>query len=68
MLDSFSVIPCRTQGKGDFRPYPLTDPVEKAAMLRKLIYGKTVKGMQNLPASFAQSGVVRLIDGRLPEE
>lgn len=68
VLDSFRVIPCRTQGKGDFRPYPLTDPAEKAAMLRKLIYGKTVKGMQNLPASFAQSGVVRLIDGRLPEE
>lgn len=67
VLERFSVIPCRTQGKGDFRPYPLTDPQEKADMLKKLIYKRTVKGMQNLPAFFAETGSVTLIDGHLPE-
>lgn len=67
VLENFTVIPCRTQGKGDFRPYPLTDPIEKEAMLKKLIYKKNVKDMQNLPAFFAQTGSIDLIDGRLPE-
>ena len=67
-LENFTVIPCRTQGKGDFRPYPLTDPDEKAAMLKKLIYRRNVDGMQNLPAAFAQTGSVDLVNGRLPED
>ena len=64
-LENFTVIPCRTQGKGDFRPYPLTDPDEKKAMLKKLIYKKNVKGMQNLPASFAETGSIDLVNGLL---
>ena len=67
-LENFTVIPCRTQGKGDFRAYPLTDPAEQTAMLKKLIYKKKVSGMQNLPASFAESGSVDLVNGFLPEE
>ena len=67
-LQNFTVIPCRTQGKGDFRAYPLTDPEEKTAMLKKLIYKKNVKNMQNLPASFAETGSVDLVDGLLPTE
>ena len=67
-LTNFTVIPCRTQGRGDFRPYALTDPDEKSAMLKKLIYKRSVDGMQNLPASFADTGSVDLVDGRLPEE
>ncbi len=66
-LENFTVIPCRTQGKGDYRPYPLTDPAEKEAMLKKLIYKKTVNNMQNLPASFAQTGSVDLLNGELVE-
>ena len=67
-LRNFTVIPCRTQGKGDFRAYPLTDPEEKKIMLKKLIYKKNVKNMQNLPASFAETGSVDLVNGLLPEE
>ena len=67
VLENFTVIPCRTQGKGDFRPYPLTDPAEKEAMLKKLIYKKQVQNMQNLPSSFAQTGSIDLIDGILVE-
>lgn len=66
-LVNFTVIPCRTQGKGDYRPYPLIDPAEKTAMLKKLIYKKNVKNMQNLPASFAETGSIDLIDGVLQE-
>ncbi len=67
VLENFTVIPCRTQGKGDYRPYPLTDPVEMETMLKKLIYKKTVKNMQNLPASFAKTGTVDLINGEFAE-
>ena len=67
VLENFTVIPCRTQGKGDFRPYPLTDPAEKEAMLKKLIYKKQVQNMQNLPSSFAKTGSIDLIDGILVE-
>jgi hypothetical protein len=55
-LAAFTVIPCRTQGAGDFRAYELTDPAERAGMLKKLIYDKEINGMENLPASFALSG------------
>ena len=64
-LRRFSVIPCRTQGKGDYRPYPLTDEEEKRAMLKKLIYPRAVSGMENLPASFAESGAVDIVNGQL---
>lgn len=57
-LARFSVVPCRTQGRGDFRPYPLTDEKEKQKMLRKLIYPHTVEGMENLPKTFAETGVL----------
>lgn len=64
-LSRFSVIPCRTQGAGDFRPYALTDPEEKAQMLKKLVYRKAVKGMDNLPDGFADSGTVAVVNGEL---
>ena len=65
-LLNFTVIPCRTQGRGDFRPYVLTDEAEKRAMLKKLIYPRAVPGMQTLPSAFAETGSVDLTDGKLP--
>ena len=67
-LENFTVIPCRTRGRGDYRPYPLTDPAEKQALFKKLIYRRWVDEMQNLPASFAETGSVDLVDGLLPNE
>lgn len=67
ILENFSVIPCRTQGKGDYRPYPLTDPEEKTAMLKKLIYKRESSSMVNLPAFFAETGSVDIVDGQLVE-
>ena len=60
VLTVFSVVPCRTQGKGDFRPKILTDPDEKEAMLKKLIYPRKVEGMVNLPADFVKTGVYQV--------
>lgn len=62
-LASFSVIPCRTQGSGDYRPYVLTDEAERAAMLKKLIYKKEINGFVNLPESFAETGRVDFANG-----
>ena len=67
-LVNFTVIPCRTQGHADFRPYPLTDADERRRLLTKLIYRRWVDGMQNLPASFADTGSVDLQNGFLPQE
>ncbi len=62
-LTVFSVVPCRTQGHGDYRPYILTDEQERTAMFSKLIYKKESKGFENLPASFASTGRVEFING-----
>lgn len=65
-LARFSVIPCRTQGKGDYRPYILTDPKERKAMLQKLIYPHEVTEMRILPPEFAETGVLDLDTGGKP--
>ncbi len=62
-LNRFSVVPCRTQGKPDYRPILLTDEAEKTALFRKLVYKKTVKNMTNLPASFLTTGTADIADG-----
>ena len=62
-LSAFSVVPCRTQGNGDYRPYILTDEQERSAMFKKLIYRKTTKGFDNLPDSFAETGKVDFSGG-----
>lgn len=66
-LISFSVVPCRTQGSGDYRPYILTDEQERRAMLGKLIYRKAVNGFENLPESFADTGRVYFTNGVMDE-
>ncbi|MBQ9264953.1 MAG: CapA family protein [Clostridia bacterium] len=65
-LTRFAVVPCRTQGRGDYRPYELTDPEERKKMLGKLIYPRKVDGMQNLPPDFVETGMIVLEDGYIP--
>ncbi len=62
-LQNFTVIPCRTQGSGDYRPIVIENEADKQTMLKKLIYKKDIKNMQTLPASFAQTGVVEFVNG-----
>ena len=59
-LYSFSVVPCITQGKGDFRPLPLTEEADKEKMLKKLVYTKNKKDLVNLPEDFIHTGIVYL--------
>lgn len=59
-LFSFSVVPCVTQGKGDFRPLPLTEEEDKQKMLKRLMYKKAVKDMVNLPEEFLNTAIVYL--------
>ena len=64
-LENFTVIPCRTQGAGDYRPYELTEEAARQAMLKKLVFKRETKGMQNLPAAFVQTGSVDFMNGEM---
>ena len=55
-LSNLTVIPCRTQGSGDYRPYILTEEKDRQAVFRKLTFKKAAKGMDNLPESFLETG------------
>ena len=66
VLDTFSVIPLETTRRDDYRPRVLTDEAEIRTCLNKLIYKKAVNGYTQLPASFADTGTVRVLeDGTL---
>ena len=67
VLTGLRVIPCVTTGRGDYRPYELTDPADRQRVFGKLIYPKDVKNMQNLPQSFLNTGFVKIEKG-LPVE
>lgn len=62
-LERLQVIPCRTTGTGDYRPYELTEQEDRERVFKKLVYGKTVQNMQNLPESFKQTGVCVVAEG-----
>ena len=56
VLRRFSVVPCRTQGSGDYRPYILTDEDEVRAMRKKLVHQRTVKNMTTVTDFFVENG------------
>jgi len=57
LLSSIRVIPCRTQGKPDYRPYPLREAAEQQALFNKLRCTHPVKEMDNPPESFFTTGI-----------
>lgn len=63
VLRRFSVVPCRTQGTGDYRPYILTDEAEITAMRRKLIHKRTVKNMTTVTDFFIENGYMDFENG-----
>lgn len=65
VLKQLRVIPCRTQGSPDFRPYELTDPAERQAVFEKLTRQRDVKGFVSPPASFLETGVVKFENGQM---
>ncbi|MBQ8556233.1 MAG: CapA family protein [Clostridia bacterium] len=63
VLARFSVVPCRTQGTGDYRPYILTDEAEIKAMRQKLVHKRTVKNMTTVTDFFIENGYMDFTDG-----
>ena len=63
VLRRFSVVPCRTQGSGDYRPYVLTDPEEARTMRRKLVHKAKVKNMTTVTEFFIENGYMDFEDG-----
>ena len=67
VLTQLSVIPCTTTGQGDYRPYEFTEQADRERVFKKLIYPRETENMQNVPASFVQTGVIKIENG-LPVE
>ena len=65
VLKEFRVIPCRTQGSPDFRPYVLTDEAERQAVFQKLTHTRNGKGFVNPPESFRQTGIIEFENGQM---
>lgn len=63
VLQRFSVVPCRTQGSGDYRPYILTDPAEITKMRKKLVHKRKVKNMTTVTDFFIENGYMTFTDG-----
>ncbi|MGN0754680.1 MAG: CapA family protein [Aristaeellaceae bacterium] len=63
VLQRFSVVPCRTQGSGDYRPYILTDPDEITKMRKKLVHRRKVKNMTTVTEFFVENGYMDFTDG-----
>ena len=64
-LKRLEVIPCRTQGSGDFRPYVLTEEADRQAVFKKLMSKRNAKGFENPPESFLTTGVIEFENGQI---
>ncbi len=64
-LTRLQVIPCETQGSPDYRPFPLTDESARKAVFQKLVLKREYKNMENPPASFLETGVIRFENGQI---
>lgn len=64
-LTQLQVIPCETQGSPDYRPFPLTDEAAQKAVFAKLVMKKEYKNIENPPASFLESGIIRFENGQM---
>lgn len=59
-LSQLQVIPCQTSGKGDYRPFELTDEAERKKTFQLLVKKKPYAGCENPPDSFLETGIIRL--------
>lgn len=58
VLTEMSVVPCETGKRGDYRPFELEDIKARSTCWGYMINKKKVAKMDNLPASFANTGRV----------
>ena len=64
-LTQLRVIPCQTQGSPDYRPMPLTEPEAQKEVFNKLVLKKEYANIQNPPASFLDTGIIRFENGEM---
>lgn len=64
-LAQLQVIPCKTQGSSDFRPYVLTDEAERREVFAKLTQKKVYAKCVNPPESFRETGIVTFENGEM---
>jgi len=64
-MKKFQVIPCETQGSGDYRPFELTDEAERRAVFQELVLKKEYKNCVNPPASFLETGIIEFENGEM---
>ncbi len=64
-LRQMQVIPCKTQGSPDYRPYEVTDAAERREILEKLTFSKEYKNCENPPASFLETGIIQFENGQM---
>ena len=64
-LKRLQVIACETQGSPDYRPMPLEDPAAQQAVFAKLVMKKQYNNVEDPPASFLESGIIRFENGQM---
>ena len=69
VLKTLRVVPCQTTGRGDYRPYELTEQKDRERCLKKLYGKKKITGYTCLPESFVTTGSVSFLpDGSVVQE
>lgn len=58
VLSRIQVIPCQTSGKGDYRPFELTEEEQRKEVYRILSPAKESQGFDNPPSYFLESGEI----------
>ena len=64
-LARVQVIPCETQGSGDYRPRVLTNEEERQAVFKKLYRKRTFDKCINPPESFLKTGIINFQNGEM---
>ena len=58
VLRKLQVIPCRTSGSNDYRPFEVTEEGDRQAVYRALVAKKAYSKCDNPPDSFLTTGIV----------
>ena len=66
-LKELKVIPCTTQKSPDFRPKELTEQKDRLQVFKYLTFKKAPYMLENPPASFLETGIIRFENGQMVE-
>ena len=69
VLTEFSLVPCETGKRGDYRTFELTEEKDRKTCWKYLTTKKGSNKLENLPASFAETGHIMIApDGTLNDD